>query len=113
MPPTPSLEKDESILGLVSGLATALDPTNWQIVDHWEADLLAIGIASTAQPKLLVYVSTRNQPPGTYFYECESPPLTGDDGPYRRGTSSDGVSFSDLAAVIETHLALPPRPTRP
>ncbi len=61
VPSIASLVKDESILRLVSNMSTALDPSRWQVLDHWEADLFAIGIASAADKERHVYVSTRNQ----------------------------------------------------
>jgi len=60
-------EKDESILDLIDRLGKAADLTGTEIVDHWEADLCAIGIKKENR---LVYVSTYNGKDALY-YELE------------------------------------------
>jgi hypothetical protein len=42
----------------------------WVIVDHWEADQSAIGIASHDRG-CLVYISSYGKLAGEYDYECE------------------------------------------
>ena len=51
-------EKSESIRRLVSRLR--LDDRGWVVVepDPWEADLMAIGVSTTAEPRRIVYLST-------------------------------------------------------
>jgi hypothetical protein len=98
------LEKDESILRLVSLLD--LRQRGWTLVDHWDADLCAVGIASNTDPRRLVYVSTYGKKPGTYDYECETP-----DGAqpteYRTIEKGEDVSITMLFAALEQHLGLP------
>jgi len=47
------------------------------IVDFWDADLFAIGIASSSGPQQLVYISTFGHETG-YDYELESTPASAD-----------------------------------
>lgn len=75
----------------------------WIVVDHWDADLHAIGIAHREDPRRLVYISTFDEPPDTYYFECEVP--TGpDETDYESGHSKEHVSFAELRAAMEAHL---------
>ncbi len=98
------LVKDESILALLANLAAEIDRNLWKVVDYWNADLCAVGIASATDTRFLVYVSTWRQPPGTYAYECEGPPLPGSDFPYESVASGEGATFSQLVDALRKHL---------
>jgi hypothetical protein len=65
------MNKDASILDLVARLD--LPRRGWIVVDHWDADCMAIGIATPADLRRLVYVSTYDEKPNRYYYECEIP----------------------------------------
>ena len=43
------------------------------VVDHWESDMAATGLAIESQPDRLVYIATE-APPNTYFVELETAP---------------------------------------
>ena len=97
-------EKSESIRRLVSRLR--LDDRGWVVVepDPWEADLMAIGVSTTAEPRRIVYLSTYRLKEGRYYYECESP--TGPDpAEYEVLESGDDVDFDTLLGVMRRHLA--------
>jgi hypothetical protein len=95
-------QKDKSIRDLVARLR--LDSRGWQVVDHWEADLCAIGVAAVRDPRRLVYISTFSRAPGRYDYECEM-----SDGPnadeYKTTASGESVDYGTLIKVMEAHLA--------
>ncbi len=93
--------KDASIEALI----TRLDlPTRaWIVVDHWQGDLFAVGIASRRDPARLVYVSTFGKPTGLFEYECESRPSTADEA-YRVAHEGEDVDFDALFAVMSSHL---------
>jgi hypothetical protein len=75
----------------------------WIIVDHWEADRCAVGIARNDHPRRLVYLSTYGKAQGKYDYECEEP--TGPNPPdYITTASGVDVDFDELFAAIERHL---------
>lgn len=97
--------KDESILGFLARLSSELDPRLWRIVDHWEIDLHAIGIARPDDPGVLVYVSTWRQRPGRYDCSLELPPLPGGDVPFRSVGEKDGIEFPDVLRLIQEHLS--------
>jgi len=63
------IAKDQSILELLERLD--LPRRGWLIVDYWDADSMAIGIASSVDPRTIVYVSTFEKEPDRYYYECE------------------------------------------
>lgn len=92
------LEKDRSILDLLRRLD--LDARGWILVDHWEADLCAVGIAHGGRPDRLVYVSTFPTTSQGFFYECE---VSRADG-YDVVATADGVSFAVLLDVLVGHL---------
>ncbi len=75
----------------------------WRVVDHWEADLCAIGIAKEGSPRFLVYVSTYDRASGRYDYQCETPADSGTDS-YITKASGENVSYRKLLRVMEDHL---------
>ena len=95
------LNKETASLELVDRLN--LQTRDWVVVDHWDADRCAIGIARRGDERRLVYVSCFDQEPGKYNYECETP-----DGPdlddYRTTGEGQSVEFADLVRRLEDHL---------
>ena len=94
--------KDQSIKRLLVDLD--LDRRGWTVVDHWEADAFATGIASKPDPRRLVYVSTFRRAPGYFDFEAELPagPVETD---YRVLDRGENVAFEDLLKAIVRHLA--------
>jgi len=95
--------KDGSVWRFVGDVAQRLNAREFQIVDHWDGDLLAIGIADTADEDRLVYVSTFRQPPDRYWYECEEP--QGEDE-YAVPERMDAASLDQVVDAIRRHLRL-------
>jgi hypothetical protein len=64
-----NMVKDDAILDAVEHLRKCLGQDEFQIMDHWEADLIAIGIASPSDLQRLVYFSleARRETP---FFSC-------------------------------------------
>jgi hypothetical protein len=104
-----ALTKDASIWQLVGALAGRLDAHQFQIIDHWDADLFAIGIARADEPARLVYVSTYQQPPEHYAFECEEPHR---EQEYGVGKRADKVTFDQLVDVIRRHLSMAGSPNQ-
>ena len=96
-----SMEKDRSILDLLSGLS--LDRSGWIVVDHWEADLCAIGPTRPSAPGRIVYVSTYNKPDGRYDYECEEAAGPAPEN-HATGDAGQNVDLPTLIAVLQRHL---------
>ena len=101
----PALDKDREILNLIDRLRADLGVDAFVIVDHWEADRCAIGLAMPANHQTLVYVSTYKHPTGEYNYELESPPVA-DDEMYAVAGRGDGCTYEELLEVIKSHLRL-------
>src|SRR5215213_4978463 len=95
------LVKDRSIWALLALLASDVDSTRYQVVDHWDADLFAIGVAAVDDGRRLVYISTFAQENERYAVECEAP-----DGEESYIVSGRGerLSFQDVVATIRQHL---------
>lgn len=95
------MNKDASILDLIARLD--LPRRGWIVVDHWEADCMAIGIATPADPRRLVYVSMYDEEPNRYYYECEIPAGSAPNE-YVTAERGQSVDFEELERVIHRHL---------
>jgi len=101
-----TLNKERSILRFLARLTESLGPNTFDIVDHWETDLGAIGITQPRKPGFLVYVSTFGQFKQNYFVSLELPPARGSDLPYKQGRQQQTQSFNEVLALIQGHLNL-------
>jgi len=96
------MEKDARIQKLL--VLLQLEKRGWVIVDHWDADLCAVGIATAGFPRKLVYVSVLGMPDGNYYFECESP--TGAEATeYQVTQEGNADSIDKLLVVLERHLS--------
>jgi hypothetical protein len=99
--------KDARLLELLHELEASMPAGSYQIVDHWDADLCAIGVAARNDPRRLVYVSTHDQAEGTYAFECEAPLADGapdDSDDYQVVDQGDGLELDTLLLKISAHL---------
>jgi hypothetical protein len=64
-----SEQKDASILAFLD--KAAVSARGWVVVDHWEADRRAIGLAANDEPSRLAYLSTWQKAPGRCYVELE------------------------------------------
>ena len=94
-------EKDSSIVDLLDALN--LESRAWEVVDHWEGDLCATGVAARQDRRRLVYVSTFDHEPGRYSYQCEIPNGP-DEVDYRAVRSGENVTLRELIDAMELHL---------
>lgn len=99
-----SLEKDPAILALLETLRTRLGADAFVVADHWEPDLCSVGVASPHDPRVLVYLSCYREPPGSFSYERELPPLPESKLPYRVAGSGSGLLVDELVQVVRDHL---------
>ncbi len=97
------MTKDPSIVHFLKRLN--LEERGWTTVDHWDSDLMAIGVTRAEEPRRLVYVSTFDKPDGRFYFECESP-VGEDDAEFEVGESSEDASFDEVLSAIERHLKL-------
>ena len=95
--------KDDSVLRVLDRLRSDLGDDAFDVVDHWDADLCAVGVARPSDHRFLVYISTFPPENGVLAYECERP-SSDPDLPY----DSDGIvneaSYDDVAAAVTRHL---------
>lgn len=98
--------KDGSIWIFLGQLAKKIDSQRYQVVDHWDADLCAVGIAAVEDMGRLVYVSTYSLDPGQYSVECEIPD---EDDPigYRVAARREDIPLDEVVAMIRCHLPIP------
>ena len=99
------LIKDPVVLDVLDRLRSWLGPDAFVVVDHWEADLCAIGVASPRNVQVLVYISCLSDQPGQFWYVLEVPPVPGSDRLYEEVGHESGVSFEELAMRVAQHLA--------
>ena len=94
--------KDTSIDQLVAALP--MRERGWVVVDHWDADLFAIGVARKDDERRLVYVSTFKRAPGRYDYQCETP--SGPDATeFDTTETGDDVGIDELVRAMMRHLS--------
>lgn len=92
--------KDPRIISLLNRLD--LPSRGWEVVDHWDADLEAIGIRSESGGRL-VYVSVFDRAEGRFYFECER--ATGPNSEnYEVVASLEDASFDELLRAMEAHL---------
>lgn len=100
----PPTEKDPLLLRLLEAVADALRGAPLVLVDHWDGDFFAIGIAAEREPNRLVYVSTLQQASGHCFIECETPDDS--EAGYASSQTEKSVPFARAVEIIRQHLRL-------
>jgi hypothetical protein len=101
-PDLSGLEKDPAVLDLLSRLAQRLGHGAFQVVDHWEADLNAVGIAHPNNREQLAYIAVRG--PDDLYVELELPPTRGSELPYAVAGEFRSLSFDQAAQIVSRHL---------
>jgi hypothetical protein len=76
------------------------------VVDHWDADRCAVGVALEGDPYQLVYFAAVD-PRAGYVVELESAPPVGSDLPYKCVGRFDSVDRERLLQIVAEHLNLP------
>jgi hypothetical protein len=95
--------KHGSIWTFLGQLAKELDSERYQVIDHWDADLFAIGLAALGEPRRLVYVSAFGQESGRYVVECEEPD---GDKDYQVAGRGEAATFDEVVEMIRRHLSI-------
>ena len=97
----PVVEKDARLAGTVAQLARDVE-VPFLVLDTAPADLRAVNLASTTDPRVSVYVSTISDD-GSFTYELEGP-SEDDDQPYAGGGLVEGVTYAALREATAKHL---------
>lgn len=100
-----TLEKDANLLRLLAELRVSLGDHAFDIVDHWEADLQAIGIASPRNHGVLAYLSIHDCDTAHCNVELELPAATGQDDAYLLAGNHWNVELNDIVKIIREHLS--------
>ena len=74
------------------------------VVDHWECDLGAMGVALDHDHKRLVYVAVSGAPT-EYLAELETAPTEGSDLPYTMVGRFERLDRQRLLTIIDDHLS--------
>ena len=96
------LVKEPAVLATLNRLWSCLGHEAFEVVDHWDCDLRAIGIASKRDHGVLIYFSINDD---RYDVELEMPPHPADDFPYREAGQYSGLDFDGLTSVVREHLS--------
>jgi hypothetical protein len=96
-----AVQKAPEIRRLVSRVMQSSLGQHLTMVNHWDADLFAVGFANRKDSSRLVYVTAWRQEPGTFSFECEYRP-SGSDVPTIE--QSGTVAEEALIRVIREYL---------
>ena len=93
-----SLQKLPALLSVVQKINVRFGGAV-RVLDHWEADVCAVGFTRTGTDQPLVYLSTED---GQRFYvELE---VAVEDAAYRSIGSFDGIPLERVVQLMESHL---------
>jgi hypothetical protein len=99
-------QKGTSIRELVQRLRERLGAASFVVVDHWQQDPFAIGIANPQDPRVLAYINTGSETAARYFLSFETPPLDSWANPAHRRAGEHSVeTIDEIALLIQTRLA--------
>ncbi len=99
------LEKDQTIQEVLERLERRFGPSSLSVVDHWDADLMSIGLHRHEAPRPLVYICTHKRPAGQYYADIELP-SEDSEHPYKQGAKFESVDFEQLVTIISDALGL-------
>lgn len=99
------MEKDERLLVAVASLRGRFGDAI-EIVDHWDADLRAVGISRRGEATPLVYLSVLPGGEERFDLALELPPQPSSVLPFEDGGWHRGLVLSEVADVVASHLGL-------
>jgi len=96
--------KSAQIVQLLAHLQWELGPTFFDLVDHWEADLTAIGLACPSDHSRLVYVDAAT--PSRFTAILERSPEAGSELPFAEAGIHNELNLAGLTEVVRRHLSI-------
>ena len=99
------MQKDERLLAALASLRSRFGDAI-EVVDHWDADLRAVGISRRGEATRLVYVSVVPDREGRFDLALELPPQQSSGLPFEDGGWRRGLVLSEVADVVALHLGL-------
>jgi hypothetical protein len=97
------LNKDPAIVELLAGLREALGAAAFMVVDHWEADPCAVGVAHPRNQHVLACLALGANP-GSYDIHLELPAPDRSELPYAAAGGHAEVSFAEVVGIVRGHL---------
>ncbi|MCB0921723.1 MAG: hypothetical protein KDC08_07910 [Actinobacteria bacterium] len=96
--------KDRSIHEVIARLRTDVGHDAFAVVDHWPADLSAVGVAQPHDHRYLVYISTLQEKEGRYAFQLERPAID-QDLPFDADPMVDAATYEELVREVRRHLS--------
>lgn len=96
--------KSPAIKDVVDQLEIQLGCDAFVLADHWENDPFAVGIASTYDLRVLMYISIYGEAGGRYGYEMESPSTEVNTSEYFVTGRGSGLTLDELVVVVNDHI---------
>jgi|SRR5579871_2551047 len=95
------MKKDRLILDALRYLEQTLPIGSFEILDNWEADLLAIGVTNPRNPGALAYISVTDSVHYTIIIEAKTGgDISGDIASFECATLDDMARIvGDMAAI--------------
>ena len=102
----PRPPKNPEVAALVERLRGDLGAGYFTEVPHWDDNLAAIGLASPADPRVLVYLCVMPGAADAYL-ECELPASRDDpdEPPYEVASSGSYTDYGQILSIVRDHLA--------
>ncbi len=97
-------QKDAAVRRVVTALAERYGCESYAIVDHWDADMLAIGLARLDDHSVLAYIAAHDD--SSYYIELELGPEPGSDQPYSVAGTFNSLAIDDALDTVAAHLGL-------
>jgi hypothetical protein len=97
------MNKYPSIEAAVATLRERLGADTFELVNYWDADLCAIGVANPKDNRILVYVCSYGLPEGRYNVSLELPPEN-EEPLYKSAGEFESVSIDELVEITKKHL---------
>lgn len=96
--------KNKAIKHALRHLEERLGKGAFQIVDHWEADMTAVGIADPFDTRRVVYIASGRTQADIYHGSLEKPAKPGSSLPYEDCGTFNDVDLDELVQVVSRHL---------
>ncbi|WP_448954872.1 hypothetical protein [Labrys neptuniae] len=98
------MHKHIAIVRALAHLRDRLGDEAFQLVDHWEGDDLATGIASPQDANRLVYIACPDALPSAYTAILERASSSENEIPFEECGSFEGLDVDGLVDVVSVHL---------
>lgn len=100
------MEKEPQLIAAVDEVRRQLGDSI-EIVDQWDGDRLAVGIARRDEHQQLAYIAVKPTETADHFFVAlETAPAPGSDLPYATAGEHDNLTLTDVVRVIGRHLRL-------